>query len=147
MTPDLFRRLSENGVTECPLDDIPYAGFLGFSLRREGDDIALHLRFDPSHVGSPGRYHGGVVGAALEFAAMSELMWRAYRAGKAIEALPKPISLTVDYLREARCVDLYANAVIVRQGRRVASIRASAWQEAGQEQPVAEAQLHFLMAH
>ncbi len=147
MTPDLFSRLSESGVAECALDNIPYAEFLGFSLRRKGNDVSLHLRFDPMHVGSPGRFHGGVVGAVLEFAAMAELMWRAYQAGNTIETLPKPISLTVDYLREARCIDLYASAIIVRQGRRVASIRATAWQDEEQKLPVAEAQLHFLMRH
>ncbi len=147
MTPDLFRKLGESGVAYCALDDIPYAEFLGFFLKREGDDIILHLRFDPMHVGSPGRYHGGVVGAALEFAAMSTVMWRAYQAGHAMTTLPKPISLTVDYLREARCTDLNARAVIVRQGRRVASIRATAWQGDERDIPIAEAQLHFLMAH
>lgn len=144
MTPELLRLLKSGEADEVTLDAVPYARFLNLSLKRQEERALLHVRFDKSHIGAPGRYHGGVIGAALEFAAMAELMWRLLGTGSEIADMPKPVTLTVDFLRAAAADDLYAAAVITRQGRRIASVRASAWQT-DESRPVAEAQMHFLL--
>jgi acyl-coenzyme A thioesterase PaaI-like protein len=60
------------------------------------------------------------------------------------EHLPKPVTLTVAYLRSAGPRDTYARATITKQGRRVVSVRVDAWQE-DPEKPVATAQGQFLV--
>jgi len=145
MTPELMQALAAEDPAERLLDSIPYGLFLNAALRREGARVFLHLRFIDSHIGAPGRLHGGVTGAALEFAAMAELMWQAHRAGEPLAGLPKPVTLTVDYLRGGRARDLFAAGEISRRGRRIASVRATAWQE-DENQPIAAGLLHFLIA-
>ncbi|GAK33951.1 thioesterase [Iodidimonas nitroreducens] len=141
---DIIRALMHDPHAVVALDAIPYARFLGLSLERSGDDVRLHLAFSAKHIGAPGRYHGGVLGAALEFAAMAELMWQSRGSGAELTSLPKPVTLTVDFLRPAGPQDLYAAASIIKQGSRIASVRSLAWQE-DREKPVAEAQMHFLL--
>ena len=49
----------------------------------------------------------------------------------ALEGAPaaiKPINVTVDYLREGALEDSFAEAFIMRMGRRVANVRVEAWQ-------------------
>ena len=145
MTPEILARLAEGAAEEVALDAIPYGAYLGASLLREEGRILLRLGFDPSQIGAPGRLHGGVIGAALEFAAMAELMWQGLRSGAPLAHLPRPISLTVDFLRGGRPVDTFAAARIIRRGRRVASVRALAWQNA-EARPIAEGLMHFLVA-
>jgi len=145
MTPELMDALAADENAELPLESIPYGRFLKASLCREGTRIFLHLSFDTSLIGAPGRLHGGVTGAALEIAAMAELMWQAHQEGEPLIHLPKPITLTVDYLRAGEPEDLFAAAEVSRRGRRMASVRATAWQ-ADSTAPVAEGLLHFLIA-
>lgn len=145
MTPELMDALAEDETAELPLDAIPYGRFLNASLCREETRIFVHLRFDTSLIGAPGRLHGGVTGAALEIAAMAELMWQAHQEGAPLRRLPKPITLTVDYLRAGEPENLFAAAEVTRRGRRMASVRATAWQ-ADSTAPVAEGLLHFLIA-
>ena len=51
-------------------------------------------------------------------------------------ALPKPIDITIDYLRSARAVDTRARARIAKRGRRVVNVHAELWQE-DPDKPVA----------
>ena len=44
-------------------------------------------------------------------------------------APPKPIGLTINYLRSGRALDSYARVSIVKQGRRVVAFEAQAWQD------------------
>lgn len=124
------------------VDRIPYARFLGIAVEEVDErGILMRLRFDPRLVGNPNlpAIHGGVLGAFLEFAAILELV----REGEG-ERLPKPINLTVEYLRSAGAADCLARSTITKHGRRVANVRVEAWQESP-ERPVAAAHGHFLM--
>ena len=58
---------------------------------------------------------------------------------------PKPINLTIDYLRQGHAKDLYARAYVLKMGRRMASVRAEAWQE-NRAEPVTALMAHFLVA-
>ena len=125
------------------LDRIPYARFLGLSIDSfdERGRVVLRMRFDQGIVGNPNlpAVHGGVIGAFLEWAAILQLV----REGEGNQ-LAKPINLTVEYLRSAGPRDTLAHATITKHGRRVANVRAEAWQD-DPEKPVAAAHGHSLM--
>ena len=94
-------------------------------------------------VGAPQRLHGGTVAGLLEIASIAQII----RALPDDDAAPvvKPISVTVDYLRAAACETTYAAAVITRMGRRIANVRAEAWQ-ADRAQPVAASHMNVMLA-
>ena len=58
--------------------------------------------------------------------------------------LPKVIDFSLDYLRPARLRDTYAQCVLTRQGRQVANVSITAWQEQS-DTPNAIARAHFLI--
>ncbi|MCG8504893.1 MAG: PaaI family thioesterase [Sphingomonadales bacterium] len=132
---------------EGPLDCVPYAEFLNLWVRRSGDELLAWLRYDGMLIGSPAppRLHGGVVAATLEFAGLLQLLWEGCNAEAPVLQLAKPVDLTVEYLRGGRPQDVFAHANVVRQGRRIANVRAIAWQS-DQSAPIAAASLHFLVA-
>jgi uncharacterized protein (TIGR00369 family) len=123
------------------IDVIPYAGFLGLTAAVQGDELITTMRFGPHLIGNPAlpALHGGTLGALLESTAIFELLWNAETV-----LLPKTITITVDYLRSARPVDTYARGIVTKLGRRVAIVRAEAWQD-DPASPVAAANAHFLI--
>ena len=127
---------------QAGVDRIPYAKFLGVQVVSLGVyRLLVKLPFDRKLVGNPmlPAIHGGVLGAFLEIVAILQLVREDEGDG-----LPKPINLTVDYLRSAGPRDLFGRATITKRGRRVANVRVEAWQE-DPERPVAAAHGHFLM--
>lgn len=139
-------RVDADPAYDGPIDGVPYAEFLGLRLRRDGGRLTIYLPFDDKLIGSPApkRLHGGVTGAALEFAGMVQLAADARRDGIALADLPKPVGLTVDYLRAGKPQPLFASAQVERRGRRIANVRAVAWQDA-EDEPIAVGIQHFLM--
>ncbi len=123
-------------------DGIPYAKFIGVEVQMAGDELTCVLPFKDMLVGNPAlpAIHGGVVSAFLETAAILQLICD-------IEAdhLPKPINVSIDYLRSAKPVETFARAFVTKQGRRVANVRAEAWQE-DKARPIAALHGHFLLA-
>ncbi|MBM3569937.1 MAG: PaaI family thioesterase [Alphaproteobacteria bacterium] len=119
----------------------PYARYLGLGARLDEAGLVTVLRHDPTHIGNPvlPALHGGVVGAALETAALFHLMW----AGDSAR-LPKIVTITFEYLRSARPRDLFARAEVTKQGRRVAHVSVAAWQDEP-ARPVAAAHGVFLL--
>ena len=130
-------------------EGIPYARFLGFSLRTDagpdGPDgrgaLLGVLAYAQRNIGNAAlpALHGGTLAALLELTAMFELLWRADTP-----KLPKVIGCTIDYLRSAKPQDTFAAAHLVRQGRRVAPLRVLAWQD-DRSRPVASATVQFLV--
>jgi uncharacterized protein (TIGR00369 family) len=123
------------------LDNIPYVRFLGIDCTRMGDRLTFTLPFDDKIIGNPmlPAIHGGVTGAFLEVAAISQLVSEIKS-----ERLPKPINLTVEYLRSGKPQDVYAEATVTKLGRRIANVQAVAWQ-AERARPIASAHGHFLL--
>ena len=117
------------------LDAWPYARFLG--ARLEPGPIAV-LPFAERLIGNPilPALHGGVVASFLELAALAKLDAEGRRA--------RTIDITVDYLRPARPVTFYAEARILKLGRRAANLAVEAWQE-DRESPVAALRGHFMI--
>jgi uncharacterized protein (TIGR00369 family) len=119
----------------------PYVARFGVRLENMGDELTGILPYDESLVGNPliPALHGGAVGAFLEIVASASLI-----ANQPLMRLPKPIDVTMDYLRPARAVDVYARAQVARSGRRVANVRVEAWQ-GRRGAPVATLHGHFLI--
>jgi uncharacterized protein (TIGR00369 family) len=125
------------------LDAIPYCRFLGITVEDGGDGgMIARLRFGDQIVGNAAlpAIHGGVIGAFLETAAIVELLRIAPD-----DALPKPVDITIAYLRSARAVDTFARTIVTKHGRRVVNVRVEAWQD-DPARPIATAQGHFLVA-
>jgi len=140
----LLDRLRAGGTPadwEALAGRVPYGRFLGISVVREGDGLVSRLAFDEKLIGNTvlPALHGGVIGAFLETAAMFQVL-----VDTESEHLPKPITLTVAYLRSAGPRETFARATITKQGRRVVSVRVEAWQEDAAK-PVATAQGQFLV--
>ncbi len=124
------------------LDRVPYARFLGLESRQDGDILTVTMPFADRLIGNPmlPALHGGSTAALLELTAVAQvaLTWPRLR-------LPRPINVTVAYLRSGRPVDVHARARISKAGRRVAHVLAEAWQE-DEAQPIASLTAHFLVA-
>lgn len=124
------------------LDRVPYARFLGLESRQDGDILTVTMPFADRLIGNPmlPALHGGATAALLELTAVAQvaLSWPRLR-------LPRPINVTVAYLRTGRPADVHARARISKAGRRVAHVLAEAWQE-DEAQPIASLTAHFLVA-
>jgi acyl-coenzyme A thioesterase PaaI-like protein len=120
-----------------PFGQSPFARCLGIRVSEDG---TLVMPFSQKIIGNPilPAIHGGITGAFLETTAI---------VGVTRElgvSLPKPIGLTVNYLRSGRALDSYATVSIVKQGRRVVAFEAQAWQD-DRTKPIASAFGHFML--
>jgi acyl-coenzyme A thioesterase PaaI-like protein len=134
-------RARETGQWNELIAAVPYARFLGITLEDRAGVLVGRMKFSDHLIGNPTlpALHGGTLGALLELGAQFELMYRAQTV-----VLPKTITLTIDYLRSGKAVDTFVRAKTVRQGRRVATVHAWAWQE-NEDSPVAQATVHQLV--
>ncbi len=123
------------------LTKVPYAVFLGIRAEVISNSIVFTLPADEKLIGNPSlpSLHGGVVGAFMEQAAAFHLI-----ANMNKPVMPKVINFSLDYLRAARLRDTYAQCVLTRQGRSVANLSISAWQD-NPDTPTALARAHFLI--
>jgi uncharacterized protein (TIGR00369 family) len=121
-----------------PFANSPFSRCLGIRI---GDGGTLVMPFSPKIIGNPilPAIHGGMTGAFLETSAIVGVT-RELGAS----AWPKPIGLTVNYLRSGRALDSYATVSIVKQGRRVVAFEAQAWQD-DRAKPIASAFGHFML--
>ncbi len=138
-----LQRVREAGDFRHIIDAVPYARLLGMQGRIDGEGrILFSLPFVERNIGNimiPA-LHGGVIGGFMESAALLHLM-----AVRESEGLPKTIDFSIDYLRTGHARDTWAGCEVVRQGKRVAQVSVSAWQD-DQQQPIATARAHFLLA-
>jgi uncharacterized protein (TIGR00369 family) len=123
------------------LDSIPYARFLGLKSLQSGDELTVVMPFSDHLIGNPmlPALHGGSTAAMLELTATAQLALLHPRA-----RLPRPINVTVAYLRSGKPLDTFARAHVSKAGRRVATVTVEAWQEA-RRQPIATLTAHFLL--
>ena len=140
----ILEKLRSEGRAEdmqALVEHLPYARFLGIQVDRKGSEITTILPFKPELVGNTQlpAIHGGVIGAFLEITSVIQLLY-----DTSCERLPKTVDISIDYLRSGKPLDLYGRAVVTRQGRRVANVRAEIWQEE-KAKPVAASHGHFLL--
>ena len=127
---------------EALLAGVPFARHLGMEVERQGRELTFIMRFSQHLIGNPRlpALHGGVIGSFLETAAILGLIWDA-----PLKQLPKPIDIGIDFLRSGKPVDTFARAIITKRGRRVANVRAEAWQ-VERSRPIAALHGHFLIS-
>jgi uncharacterized protein (TIGR00369 family) len=123
------------------LGSLPFVQFLGVKWQADSGILHLTLPFVDKLIGNPmlPALHGGASGAFLEVAASAQVFLSAGLSQPA-----KPIDLTIDYLRTGRPRDLFAQAQVTKMGRRIANVRAEAWQD-NREQLVAVLHGHFIL--
>lgn len=117
---------------------VPYARLLGLEV--EGDHWLM-----PPHelvMGRPGYLHGGAIAGLLEIVAYDALTKRL--AADGVTSRPKPITLTINYMRGGVERATYAAAAVDRLGKRLANVDACAWQQ-DRDRPIAAARLTFLI--
>jgi uncharacterized protein (TIGR00369 family) len=123
------------------VDFIPYMKFLGVRVESKDGQLVGKMPARDDLIGNPSipALHGGTLGALLESSAQFELLYRAETV-----VLPKTVTITIDYLRSGKKQDTFAKATIVKQGRRVTTVHAKAWQE-DENQPIATATIILLI--
>jgi uncharacterized protein (TIGR00369 family) len=123
------------------LELIPYARFIGVEMEDGPDGPVCVLAFRDDLVGNMAlpAVHGGVVGAFLELTALVGLLEQTDD-----ERVPRPINMSVNYLRSVGPRPTRARAEIVKHGRRIANVRVVAWQD-DPAKPVAAATGNFLL--
>lgn len=139
MTPLAINSIAD---LQTAIANVPYAQLLGIECHEETGKPLFVLPYQEQNVGNillPA-IHGGVIGGFLENAAVLHLMWAREATG-----IPKIIDFSIDFLRSAGPQNLYARCEIVRQGKRVANVLMSAWQD-NPATPVATARAHYLLA-
>lgn len=121
---------------------IPYVAHLGARAELAGDEMTAILPFGEHLIGNPRlpALHGGVIGGFMELTAVIQLSIVQRGAGT-----PKPIDVTVEYLRSGRPITTYARAEVKKIGRRIANVQVEAWQDS-RAAPIAALRGHFLVA-
>ena len=124
------------------LKRLPFAQTLGMRCEVLGDEMTAILPFQEKLIGNVAirALHGGAIASFLELTAMLQVFLISD-----MQRPPKPINLTIDYLRQGHAKDIYARAYVLKMGRRMASVRAEAWQE-NRAEPVTALMAHFLVA-
>ncbi len=133
--------ISRGDQLKAFLDQVPIVQTLGMHCDIKGDYMVGVLPFQNKLIGNftIKALHGGAMGTFLEMTAMAQLFL--------VSDAPRPartINITVDYLRQGKAQDLYARATVIKLGRRMASVRAEAWQSE-RDKPVAALLGHFLV--
>jgi uncharacterized protein (TIGR00369 family) len=123
------------------VDLIPYSRFIGAQAKGAESGVLYWLDRRPSNIGNPTlpAIHGGVIGGFLELAASIELLYSSEVSG-----IPKVIDFSLDYLRPGRYKTIYASCTVLRQGKKLVNVAATAWQD-DFSKPIATARCHFLL--
>lgn len=124
------------------LDLIPYSSFIGAEAKLENDAVLYWLDRRASNIGNPSlpAIHGGVIGGFLELSAAIEILYTLD-----VDLIPKVVDFSLDYLRPGRYKTIYASCTVLRQGKKLVNVTATAWQD-NLDSPIATARCHFLIA-
>lgn len=132
----------ESGDYSHVIDQIPYAKLLGVVMREEAGAPLFELPFAEANIGNTHlpALHGGVIGGFLESAALLHLVW-----ARESDEVPRTIDFSLDFLRSGRAQTVFARCDITKQGKRVANVRMTAWQD-DENKPIAVARAHLLLS-
>lgn len=139
ITQEQLRHACERGDYALLLASIPYARLIGVECSRQGEELLFRLPANKDNIGNPllPAIHGGVIAGFMELSAAVYLLIATRATG-----VPKIIDFSLDYLRAGQFRDTYARCQVWRQGRRVANVAITAWQDLEAE-PIATARAHF----
>ena len=109
------------------LENIPYAKTLGIEIEERGKERFFRLPYQEHHIGNYmiQAIHGGVLCSFLEIVA-------SLRAKEEIQSdkMPKIINVSYNFLKPAlKGNNLYAKAEIIKSGRRILSVSATAYND------------------
>lgn len=117
----------------------PYAQMLGIrSMATDDGGTMLMMPAAPELEGRSDFLYGGAIASLLELACLEAV------AQDRGEPWPKPINMAFDFLRGGLMIDSYAQARLVRVGRRVVNADAVCWQT-DREKPIAMGRMHLLL--
>ena len=118
----------------------PFAQEIGMRCEVMGDEMTAVMPFQKKLIGNftIQALHGGAIAAFLELTAMAQV----YLVTEHLERPPRPINISIDYLRQGHAKDTFARATITKMGRRMCSVRAEAWQDE-RSKPVTSLLAHF----
>lgn len=141
---ELLLRAADEGIApdmDALVAAVPYCAWLGVRARVKDGALTLEMPFDAKLVGNVviPALHGGVIGSLLETAAIAQTVWE----NRSV-AFPKPVDITIDYLRTGRAATSFASARLARQGRRIVNVHAQMWQD-DESKPIAALRGHFLL--
>ncbi|MDX1587432.1 MAG: PaaI family thioesterase [Oleiphilaceae bacterium] len=123
------------------LERIPYARHLGLEVQRGDAGVLVHLPCREALIGNfmlPA-LHGGVLGALIELTA------RVAAQNQDTETrCPRILDCHINYLRSAKARSTFANADIIRQGRRTSLVQVTCWQ-GERSKPIASGQVQLLL--
>lgn len=139
---EFLQAAKESGNYDSIIEQIPYAKLLGVVMREDNGEPLFELPFSDHNIGNVHlpALHGGAIGGFLENAALLQLVWARESA-----EVPRTIDFSLDFLRSGKAQSLFARCEITKQGKRVANVRMTAWQE-DESKPVAVARAHFLLS-
>lgn len=139
---DVIEACKAEGSFDRLIDAIPYARLLGMRCLVRDGSLQFLLPAREENIGNPTlpALHGGAIGGFMEHAALVHLL-----ATMDTPRMPKTIDLTIDYLRAGLYRDCHASCTVTRQGRRVANVMITCWQDDPSE-PITQARAHFLLA-
>ncbi|MCW1382557.1 PaaI family thioesterase [Novosphingobium sp. KCTC 2891] len=124
----------------------PYARSMGMVFDHdENGSPVIAMDFSDRNTGRPGFLHGGAIGGLLEMAAFAALHAHLDQQGIDADIRLKPVNISIEYLRSGLPQRIFARGVVVRAGRRVANVRAEAWQS-DRDKAVASCWMNFLLA-
>lgn len=117
----------------------PYGRLLGVERGHAPDGSPLlRLRAAEPLEGRPGFLHGGVIAGLMEMACLDAVVEAL--SGRAVRI--SPIDVSIDFLRGGAMDEVFAQATILRIGRRFVNVAATCWQS-GPERPIATARMHL----
>jgi uncharacterized protein (TIGR00369 family) len=128
------------------LKTIPYTQKLGVVVHGLNEDgVSCHMPFQDKFIGNSQlpALHGGSTASFLETAAIVAANRQSIETGSSQIALP--VSMTTSYLRSATAHDLFAQARVVKQGRRLVQVYCEAFQLAPNK-PVATLQASLMLS-
>ncbi|BDU77588.1 PaaI family thioesterase [Mesoterricola sediminis] len=144
LPPEVLAAAARADQPALPRGRSPYVDFLGVVQHAvPGAAPIFRLPYREDLIGNPllAAVHGGVLGG---FAETAMILHMASSDRLPQGGVPKAVDFSMDYLRQARAQDTFAQAVAVRQGNRVSLVQAVLWQDDPQR-PVAVARGHCLM--
>lgn len=139
---DRFKAMKASGDFSGLADALPYTQFMGMSVEIVEGRLITQMAYDDKLIGNTAlpALHGGTLAALLEAAALFQIAY-----DLETEIMPKVITLTVDYMRSGGPKLTHARAEATRVGRRVANVRAEAWQD-DPDRPITAANINFLLS-
>lgn len=120
----------------------PYVDYLQIE-QGPAEAGVFRLPFQTELIGNPllPALHGGVLAG---FADTAMILHLGSTLGLQGNTPPRGVDFSIDYLRSARPMDTFAQALTVRQGNRVALVQVQLWQD-DHLRPIATARGHFLL--